>query len=329
MKELKIDADFKNLIPPLTDEEYKQLEENLIRDGCRDSLVVWNGTIIDGHNRYEICNKHNIEFETKEVEFEAREDVIEWIIRNQFGRRNLPSYERAKLALKLKPIIQAKAKENKQNAIQKARKENPNNVNEQFDQKIGKTVEVNTNKELGKIAGISDETIRRVEIIENEGSEEVQAQARKGEISINKAFNLTRKPETAKTNEEIEMRVCSVCGKEKPVTEFYNNLKECRSCCSQRRVNKLTVKEARELNKLCPEEMIEAIIEDMKNPTSKKLEAGLDENHCNPIITEFEGLLNDFIRNIRKFTFMPQVKESETLKTLTDEAVEILKKIMN
>ena len=109
---MKIDVEFQSLIPPLTYEEKKMLEESILSEGCRDAIVVWNDTIIDGHNRYEICKKHGIPFETVSREFEDRNDVIEWIIKNQFGRRNLPLHERARLALRLKPVIAEKAKEN-------------------------------------------------------------------------------------------------------------------------------------------------------------------------------------------------------------------------
>ena len=108
---MKIDVEFQSLIPPLTYEEKKMLEESILSEGCRDAIVVWNDTIIDGHNRYEICTKHGIPFETVSREFENRNEVIEWIIKNQFGRRNLPMHERARLALRLKPVIAEKAKE--------------------------------------------------------------------------------------------------------------------------------------------------------------------------------------------------------------------------
>ena len=62
--ELTIDQDFKDLIRPLRSQEYLQLEENLLADGCREPIVVWNGVIVDGHNRYEICKKHGIAFST-------------------------------------------------------------------------------------------------------------------------------------------------------------------------------------------------------------------------------------------------------------------------
>lgn len=86
---LKIDEEFRNLIRPLYRQEYLQLEANILADGCRDPISVWNGVIIDGHNRYEICTRHGIPFSVQEIEFECREAAIAWICANQLGRRNL------------------------------------------------------------------------------------------------------------------------------------------------------------------------------------------------------------------------------------------------
>lgn len=86
---LKIDKAFKTLIRPLRKQEYRQLESNILQDGCREAIITWNGIIVDGHNRYEICHKHQIPFEVHEMDFESREDAIAWICANQLGRRNI------------------------------------------------------------------------------------------------------------------------------------------------------------------------------------------------------------------------------------------------
>lgn len=86
---LNIDKDFKNLIRPLQKNEYLQLEANLLADGCRDPIIIWNGFIIDGHNRYEICSRHQIPYSVIKMEFNCRESVIAWICANQLGRRNI------------------------------------------------------------------------------------------------------------------------------------------------------------------------------------------------------------------------------------------------
>jgi len=87
----KIDPEFKDLIPVLSNDERALLEENLVKDGCRDPLVVWAGEniLLDGHTRLEICTARGIEFKTVEIELSDREAAADWIDANQLGRRNL------------------------------------------------------------------------------------------------------------------------------------------------------------------------------------------------------------------------------------------------
>ena len=94
---LKIDQEFKGLIPPLTEEEFKQLEQNCIKDGILESIQTWGGVIVDGHNRHEIANKNGLDFAVTELNFENRTDAIEWIILHQLGRRNLTEEQKAYL----------------------------------------------------------------------------------------------------------------------------------------------------------------------------------------------------------------------------------------
>lgn len=90
MRKLKVNPTYQELIPPLTAEEYKQLEDNILAEGCRDALVVdQNGFIVDGHNRYEICTMHGIEFRVVVYQFKDEEEAKDWIDMNQLGRRNL------------------------------------------------------------------------------------------------------------------------------------------------------------------------------------------------------------------------------------------------
>jgi hypothetical protein len=91
--EFKIKEEFKKLIPPLTAEEFKQLETNCIDEGIRDAIVTWQGYIIDGHNRYKIATDWQLNFKTIKKAFESEEAVKEWMIINQFGRRNLSNLQ--------------------------------------------------------------------------------------------------------------------------------------------------------------------------------------------------------------------------------------------
>lgn len=187
-----IDKEFQMLIPPLTKEEYDCLEKNIIKEGCRDSLVVWGEILIDGHNRYEICTKHNIPFDTLQIDFESREKAKEWIILNQFGRRNIPAFVRAELALKLKPIIAEKARERMIQGVRSVPHADPVvNLPQGCDK--GKTRD-----ELAKIAKTSSKNISKVEKIIEHAPEEVKEQLRRGEMSINRAYNeVVKKPHVA------------------------------------------------------------------------------------------------------------------------------------
>ena len=91
LQQLRIDSEFESKIPPLRDEEFKQLEENILADGVViNPLIVWDGVIVDGHNRYRILQKHpEIQYSTYEKMFPDRYAAIAWICKNQLGRRNL------------------------------------------------------------------------------------------------------------------------------------------------------------------------------------------------------------------------------------------------
>lgn len=234
MTELIIDEELKNLIPPLGNEEFNQLRENILRDGIQDPLKVWNGTLIDGHNRYTIAQKHNLAFSTVEMQFESRDDAVIWIIKNQFGRRNLTAYDRSLLALKLKPLIAAKAKEKQGERTDLKTKEYPvvttktRDVAEPelspniwgkldiSDNKQSRTThESETNSQVAKLANVSTETIRKVEVIEKKIDEEIKAALKSGDISINQAYKKIKEKER-KENIQKQVEVIEQKAIEKP-----------------------------------------------------------------------------------------------------------------
>ena len=84
-----IDREFSRMIPPLKENEYKNLEESIRTEGCRVPIILWDNIIVDGHNRYEICSKLHIPFRTVQKDFKSRDEAISWICLNQLSRRNL------------------------------------------------------------------------------------------------------------------------------------------------------------------------------------------------------------------------------------------------
>jgi N6-adenosine-specific RNA methylase IME4 len=180
---LEIKEEFKKLIPPLTVEEFKQLEQNCLDEGIREKIITWNGFIIDGHNRYEIATRWNLEYKTESKYFKNENDVKEWMINNQFGRRNLSNYQRSVLALQLEEVFSAKAKEQQvrkpESVIQKSEEQKP----------------IVTIKEVAKVANVSHDTIAKVKKIEAVATPEVKAQLSTGEISINQVYQEIKKEE--------------------------------------------------------------------------------------------------------------------------------------
>jgi DNA modification methylase len=196
---MKILQELESLIPPLSNEEFKQLERNILEEGIREPLITWNGILIDGHNRYRIAQEHDMNYETLEKEFENINRVKEWMINNQFGRRNLNSYVRTVLVLRLKEIISEIAKENQkggQGGVLLPQKSAEANK-----------LENETRYKLSKIANVSHDTVSRVEKIEATATPEVKARLNTGQMSINEAYKEIKKEENEqlKTQKAIEI----------------------------------------------------------------------------------------------------------------------------
>jgi N6-adenosine-specific RNA methylase IME4 len=111
---VRIDSEFKSLIPPLSDEERSGLEADIVRDGrATVPLVVWGGLLLDGHNRYEICQKHTLSYDTIKAPdwIKSRSDAKIWILQTSLNRRNLPTLTRIDLARQLEPLLAEQARE--------------------------------------------------------------------------------------------------------------------------------------------------------------------------------------------------------------------------
>lgn len=194
---LQIKDEFKKLIPALTQEEFKQLEDNCLKEGIREAILTWNGFIIDGHNRYKIATKWNLDFETKSKHFKDEEEVKEWMILNQFGRRNLSNYQRSVLALQLEEVFKEKAKEKQKEAGELKQK--------------SAEAPIETRKELAKVANVSHDTIAKVKVIEQKAPEEVKVKLSTGEVSINQVYQEIKKEEKKierdKKIEEVKAKI--------------------------------------------------------------------------------------------------------------------------
>ncbi len=176
---LTIHDELKSLLPPLTAKESAGLEASLLKDGCIAPLVAWNDLLVDGHHRYEICSKHGIPFNVRQLEFESLDDAKLWAGKHQEHRRNLTPYHRSELALKIKAVIAAKAKERQMAGLKQ------NTV------PLNSTERKETRQELAEIAGVAPSTIRQATYIAEHADEDTKEKLRNGEkgTSINKEYN--------------------------------------------------------------------------------------------------------------------------------------------
>ena len=190
---MKIKEEFKNLIPALSVEEFKQLEENCLAEGIRDAIITWHGYIIDGHNRYEIATKHELQYESIEKSFDSEDDVKEWMIHNQFGRRNLSNYQRSVLALELESVFSARAKEKQKEAGGAVRQ-------------ISDKAVIDTKKEVAKVANVSHDTIAKVKVIQATATPEVKAKLNAGTMSINEAYKINHFSQVASKIKDSDIK---------------------------------------------------------------------------------------------------------------------------
>ncbi len=115
-----IDPEIQAYIDPLTPDEHDALERSLVTEGCRDALVLWGELLVDGHNRYGICQKHGLPFRTvQNTRFRSVEDVKLWMIEQHLGRRSLTDFQRGELALRQREIVRARRERQLQEAAER------------------------------------------------------------------------------------------------------------------------------------------------------------------------------------------------------------------
>ena len=199
---IEIKEEFKKLIPALTAEEFKQLEENILKDGIRDPLVLWNGYLIDGHNRYQIAFKHGLEYKTIDKEFKDEDEVIIWMIDNQDGRRNLTDGWKYKLQQRKKEILLKKGKAKM--SIGGELKEGLSIV----DKPLPKH---DTRKEIAKALDWSTGKVAMADIVFKKATPELEEKVLSNEITINQAYQEIKKEEKKeirdKKIEEIKVKI--------------------------------------------------------------------------------------------------------------------------
>ncbi len=183
-KKLVIDPEFSALIAPLLADERQRLEESVLRDGCRDRLLVWEetGILVDGHNRFDICTANDIPFKTSFLSFADRDEAKLFILDNQLARRNLNRLDRIRVVEKREPLIKKAVAKN-----QGRRNDLPQNSAEGSEGR-------ETREVAAAAAGVSHDTYSKGKRILEHGTPELQDAVRNDEVSIHAAAQVAELP---------------------------------------------------------------------------------------------------------------------------------------
>jgi hypothetical protein len=208
---ITINEELRSFIDPLTANEYAALERSLLAEGCRDALVLWNDVLIDGHNRYEICQKHHIAFKTvQNATFASLDDVMLWMIDNHLARRSVSDYQRGVLALRKKDIVAARV------AQRAAEPQAPEAAPDAA--KVPESPPWNTREDVAKAARVSSNTISQIERIQKAATPQLVEAVRSGTISINAAANVASLPES--------VQIAAVAGGRKELQQAARQVRE-------------------------------------------------------------------------------------------------------
>jgi len=192
---------------PLASSEYAALEHSILAEGCRDALVLWGDILIDGHNRYAICQKHGIAFKTVQNDrFTTIEDVMLWMIDNHLARRSVSDFQRGMLALRKKAILTAQTKAQQESAPDATPAE----------QAVPSAR--STREEVAKAAGISSNAISRIEKIQKTAAPELVEAVRAGTISVNAAAAVASLPS--------EQQIAAVAAGKKELQQVAKQVRE-------------------------------------------------------------------------------------------------------
>lgn len=238
MRELKIDPELKDLLPPLTNEEHKQLEKNIVENGFDRNFPImeWHGYIADGHNRYSICKKHNIDPVIGTLAYDTKEEVMRWMLDIQLGRRNLSPIQRIAVAEKYRPIYEKQAREN-QGTRNDLKNNIPQNLGESEKKKAAKDREVNS--KLAKVANVNPETYRQAKHVLDSENDDLKQRVLSGETSINAGYKeLTQDKNGKKSNTDREVNNVSSSTTTKPTTPKTQISEETKQICADLKTEK-------------------------------------------------------------------------------------------
>ncbi|WP_267226781.1 plasmid replication/partition related protein [Dyella silvae] len=209
--DIVVNEELKAYIDPLTPDEHEALERSLLAEGCRDALVLWGNILVDGHNRYGICQKHDLPYQTvQNTRFQSMEDVHLWMIEQHLGRRSVSDFQRGVLALRKREILSARRQSRDVVEPVPAPPEEeaaPEATEPVADAPAAKprSEPLPSRQALAREARLSNSQVVMIEKIHKQAAPEVVAAVKSGALSINAAAAVASLPEE-------EQRAAAVAG---------------------------------------------------------------------------------------------------------------------
>ncbi|HEX7865270.1 MAG TPA: plasmid replication/partition related protein [Variovorax sp.] len=198
-----VNEELKAYIDPMTPEEHEALERSILAEGCRDALVLWGDVLVDGHNRYGICQKHGLPFKTvQNPRFRTIEDVHLWMIDQHLGRRSISDFLRGVLALRKKDIVDLQRTRTAM-AEPASTSDAPFDVDPPADASpddgasapiLPPPAPLSSREAIAKAARLSSSQVGMIEKIQKQAAPELVAAVKSGVISINTAAAVATLP---------------------------------------------------------------------------------------------------------------------------------------
>ena len=195
-----VNEELKAYIDPLTPEEHDALERSILAEGCRDALVLWGDVLVDGHNRYGICQKHGLPFQTvQNTRFQSMEDVHLWMIDQHLGRRSVSDFQRGVLALRKREIVaerraRAAAAFVAGNAQAETQPEESSATAAPAAASVAPPEDLSSREAIARAARLSSSQVVMIEKIQKQAAPELVAAVKSGTISLNAAAAVATLP---------------------------------------------------------------------------------------------------------------------------------------
>lgn len=304
MKELKINPRFEKFSPKKKPDEIEELRKSLKEKGYIGSpILTWHGFIVDGHNRYKMCQELGItidlEKNIEELElgdFAEEIDAMDWMLTHQLSSKNLSVNERMAMVDDFKEEVkldnEKKKKETEGRPSKNCTPIGVQNTNATTPRIHSETW---TDSQVAKKAGVGVGTVARYNKVMNSNDEDLKEKVKTGQVTVNKAYEEVRKRET---------RVCKICGKEKKIIDFFGNDTICKECSRKESEKKINAQKSSTSSHLTDD--MQDVYNDVltakiaKDQINQDYEISWLKDKCNDFISQVNDKFFDLLGVIEK-----------------------------